>query len=126
MKYFTTDAERWDDLYTNPTAQRTLAGIIDAFVRLSEEHDFQPVFLMIPMNKDMFRTREGAVPTYRAFLETARRKHVGRLTIVDVLLQKDIAFERFHVHPYYRGHNSSYGNQVIAEALHSGIVGLLP
>ena len=112
--YLAFRVQRWQDLWNEPAAVRTLDGIVEEFVQLSQAHGFRPVLVMIPMPQDLQRHEQGRPSYYQEFARALVR-YGDRLTVVDVL-SRNFDTGRFNLEPY-RGHASPYGNQVIADAV---------
>jgi hypothetical protein len=110
---------RWQDLWEAEKPVAIFRAIMGEFVMLSQEYDFRPILVMIPMGEDL-RLRDAEKPsTYGTALAVLRQDFGDKLTILDTL---DEPFEasQFNLKPF-AGHASPYGNRAIASAIFSSL-----
>jgi hypothetical protein len=126
IRYLVRDVVRWQDLYSDDRATKTLAYILERFVALSRQYGFKPVFTIIPMPEDLMLRDLGKPGYYSAFLNTARQRFDGELLIIEGISKEAIS-ENFNIKPY-SGHASAYGNEIIANVIHKTLLksGVVP
>lgn len=102
-----------DAMWRYDAARARMAALVDRFVALGEQYEFQPVLVFFP---DMWTLRPdapGTEPEYRAFAREMRDRHASDGLILIDVLEHDFDRSRFNITPY-AGHASDYGNRVVA------------
>ena len=96
-----------------PEGRAVMFHILTEFTDLAIQHGRRPILVMIPKTSDWSHRRK--TPAYKAFLREVSAKAHSNLLIVDI---DDARFDErnFNLLPF-RGHASTYGNDVIATAV---------
>ena len=113
--YLAFRVKRWDDLWRMERATEVFAYVVSEFVNLSEEYNFDPILLMIPMGKDLKLKSVDNLTTYKNTINELSKQYESKLIIIDIA-DEDLDPNRFFQKPF-SGHTSPYGNRLIASTI---------
>ena len=101
-------------LYEHEPATRLFRLLLDRFVALGRENRFQPVFLMLPFQSDLERTRANG----RAYYHDFCREVDDVLPTIDMTSSLLNVNAPLYTNDFYGGHLNRLGNQVVAETVY--------
>lgn len=101
----------------NSPEWRVTAGILERFLRDTERYGTQAFLLIIPHEEILQKDRSATHDTVRLLAAECGRIGMPYLDLTPVLREKSRTDSR----PLYRGHFTSWGNEVTAEALYNEI-----
>jgi peptidoglycan/LPS O-acetylase OafA/YrhL len=106
-----------DEFWRYPPAEQRMLALLDHFVALGKQYDFEPVIVFIPEGQEVQRRMMNAGgPSYATVRAELSRHGIRTIDILEQLMD----YSKFNLLPF-GSHPSPYGNRVIATAIFNHI-----
>lgn len=110
------------DLYQNPEAINLFLRILDEFATFGRQHEFKPVFLLMPYLHDILYIKNNGC--YYANFVSQAKEILHTIDLTQPL--KSVNLNNIYSNDFYGGHFSAKGNEFLANFLFEELCGLFP